>query len=543
MKLICYFLLGVTVLVSSVYGQETASNDSFHERYVEVIVSLVATDIHAAHRAADSLYNIAVTDEQKIKSLMLLAKIFENQGDIKSSIYKGMKADTIANATMNFSWQSNTAGFLATAFRQVGLLGVSMSYLEKAERANENQEDRVMQHLTRINILHERVFHNLEQGNFEEASECAKKAATSINISDKDHKSALLVKATNDQLMGVCEFRLGNFSEAGVFLDQALAKMGNVETNLTPYIYRMQAEVALAENQTTKAKECLEKVEHYLASGGVEELIMLTYRTWAKYYEKVGNLDKSVIYQVKAGEIKTKRDKDAKQLSDEMIISLHSTKQAYRVKYIYAVGGILFVMVGTTFAILYICRRKNIYKLRCKTPGVTYIGSEDKDLSKPASVSVSKLPFSSVVNSDKRTDEGENILVVKAKEVNISKDTEERLREQLDKLEKEHFYLEKSITLNQIASIMGTNPRYVTYIIQRYREKDFYEYIQTKRIEYIIDQLHKSPDLLGFKLSYLADLCGFTSLSKFSTAFKLVTGTPPSAYVHFIKKERDEKAP
>ncbi len=540
MKLICCFLLGLTVLVSSVCGQSIINKDSFHERYVEVIVSLIATDIYAAHRAADSLYSVATTDEQKIKSLMLLAKIYENQGDMRSSIYKGMKADTIANATMNFSWQSNTAGFLATAFRQIGLYGVSMSYLERAVRANENQDDKVMQNLTRVNILHERVFHSLEKGRLEEARQYAKKAATSIDINHREHKGALLVKATNDQLMGVCEFHLGNYSESSVFLEQALYKIGEVESNLKPYIYRIQAEVALAENQLEKAKECLDKIGPYLTSGEVEELTMLTFSSWAKYYDKTGDSAKSAAHRVKASEIKTKRDKVAKQLSDEMIIRLHSTKQAYRVRYIYAIAGILFILVGTTFAILYIYRRKNVYKLRCTSAISKYVSGEKEGVREPERPKIHISPLGAGLS--KPDEEPEQSVAPKAKDINISKDTEQRLCKQLDKLDKEHFYLEKSITLNQLASNMGTNPRYVTYIIQRYRGKDFYEYIQNKRIEYIIDQLHKSPELLGFKLSYLADLCGFTSLSKFSTAFKLVTGTPPSAYVHFIKKELDDKS-
>lgn len=540
MKLIYSFLLGLTVLLSSVYGQGRTSGDSFHERYVEVIVSLVATDIHAAHRAADSLYNVASTDEQKIKSLMLLAKIFENQGDIRTSIYKGMKADTIAHSTMNFSWQSNTAGFLATAFRQIGLFGVSMEYLEKAARANESLEDKIKQSLTQINILHERVFHSLEQGRFEEARQYAKKAATSIDMDEKEHQGTQLIKATNDQLMGVCEFHLGNFNEAGVFFNRSLDKIGEVESNLKPYIYRMQADVALAENQIENAKEYLDKIAPYLISGEVEELTMLTFDSWAEYYERSGYWDKSIAYRLKANEIKAKRDKVAKQLSDEMIIKLHLTKQAYRIKYIYAVAGILFVLVGATIAMLYIYRRKNVYKLRCAPVISAYVSNERETVLAVESLKT-RIPLP-VNDMSKRIDEERQSVAPKVKDINISKDTEMRLCEQLDKLDKEHFYLEKGITLNQLASDMGTNPRYVTYILQRYRGKDFYEYIQNKRIEYIIDQLHKSPELLGFKLSYLADLCGFTSLSKFSTAFKLVTGTPPSAYVHYIKKELDDKS-
>ncbi len=542
MKFIWCFLLAMFVSISSLDAQNTMGKDSFNDRYVEVIVSLVATDIHAAHRVADSLRNIANTDEQKIKAHMLLAKIFENQGDMQACIYSGMQADTIANVAMNFSWQSNTAGFLATAFRQIGLLGVSQTYLERAENANERQEDKTMQSLTRINIAHERVFHQIEEGDFEEARQYAKQAATTIDISDNEDKGALLVKATNDQLMGVCEFHLGNWSEASVFLDRALTKIGTTESNLIPYIYRMQAEVALAQNKSKEAEAYLLKVEPYLNSGGVEELKMLTYSTWAKFYDKSGDLRRSAENRAKYAEIKATRDKVAKQLSDELIMKLHSTKQAYRTKYIYAVGGILFVLAASTFGMLYVCRRKNIYKLRCKTPKEVDVAELSINVDNKLKDSVKKMVASQTSDITMMLDKVDSSIIVKPKDVAISKDTELRLCEHLDKLEKENFYLEKGITLNQLASKMGTNPRYVTYVIQTHKEKDFYSYVQTKRIEYILYQLQHSPDLLGFKLSYLADVCGFTSLSKFSTAFKEVTGMPPSAYVHLLKREQDDKS-
>lgn len=122
----------------------------------------------------------------------------------------------------------------------------------------------------------------------------------------------------------------------------------------------------------------------------------------------------------------------------------------------------------------------------------------------------------------------------------MSKETEDRLYQFLLKKEAELFYLEKGVTLSQLAASMGTNSRYVTYIIQKFKGKDFYDYLQTRRIDYIVDKIRTSPELLDFKLSYLADMCGFASLSKFSSSFKTVTGMPPSAFVHFVKMEMEQ---
>ncbi|MNY47674.1 Helix-turn-helix domain protein [compost metagenome] len=88
---------------------------------------------------------------------------------------------------------------------------------------------------------------------------------------------------------------------------------------------------------------------------------------------------------------------------------------------------------------------------------------------------------------------------------------------------------------------MGTNMRYASYILQKFRGKDFYDYLQSSRVEYIIGKLKTSPELFDYKISFLAEMSGFTSLSRFSSAFKEVTGIPPSAFIHFMKKEIDQK--
>src|SRR5690606_41489232 len=86
--------------------------------------------------------------------------------------------------------------------------------------------------------------------------------------------------------------------------------------------------------------------------------------------------------------------------------------------------------------------------------------------------------------------------------------------------------------------MMATNSNSVSYIIKKYRHMDFYEFIQHKRIEYFLTLVKTSPELLDFKLAYLAEKCGYSSLSKFSTSFKAVTGMPPSTYINLRSEER-----
>lgn len=501
---------------------------NFNKRYLDVIVTLVASDIKEAHRVADSLAQVANTDEQKIKAYMLSAKLDENAGNMKGCILNAMRADTISNATLNFSWQATTSGFLATSFRQLGLLKVSERYLSKAEIANENQLDPQQKMLTKINILHERAFHSFEQKDFTDAKKHLKDASLLIHIDGDEDSKAILIKATNDQLMGICEFNLGNLVAADSCLDASLKKIGNVESNLKPYIIRAKADVALEGNNLGEAFAYLNKVDPYLASGDVKELKMLTYESWAKYYQKMGDMQKALEFTSRAIGIKGQQDQVAKVISDDLIEIFNVKKQYYRDRYTLAIGVILLIVV---IGVLYFLKWQSVSKGQYNV-----ISGKQNDV-EPVNIQ----SFKSIETISVVIDKLENSDAIKTKEINISKNTEERLYREFVKQEETQFFLEKSMTLQELASRMGTNIRYASYVLQKFRGKDFYDYLQSSRIEYIILKLRTSPDLFEYKISFLAEMCGFTSLSRFSSAFKEVTGIPPSAFIHLVKKEMDQK--
>lgn len=115
-------------------------------------------------------------------------------------------------------------------------------------------------------------------------------------------------------------------------------------------------------------------------------------------------------------------------------------------------------------------------------------------------------------------------------EVLMSKATEDRLIEQFKKAEESKFFLKKGVSLKDLAHLLGTNQRYVSYILSRYVGLDFNNYIQHARIDYVISCIERDPDLLQVKFSVLAEKAGFSSISKFSSVFKTVKGIPPSEY-------------
>lgn len=531
-KLIFLFFFPL-ILTTNLYGQESAEK-KFNRRYIDVNVSLVATDINEAQRVADSLRNVAVSDEQKIKAYLLLAKLAESNGDVKQCVKNLMKADTVANTTLNYSWQATTAGFLATTFRRLGLLKASGNYLSKAEEANEKEQNSQIRRLTRINILHEWAFHSFEAGDFPKGEKFVKKAAVDIRFDSKSNRKldmkTRLIEATNTQLLGICQLHAGNFDAAGSLLLLSLQKIDGTESNLQPYIYRGLAEVEIGKKNLREAQRYLKLIDPYIASGKLEDLKVQTFGTWAKYYKLSGELEKAIDYTSQASIIKEKRDRLAKQVVDDLMEDFYSIKKTYRGRYTIALILMLLFVTTATAVTLYFYTLPRKYKekyLRLK-----------ETMTKPSLYLADVAERDTVVSERLREEQAELFV---DKEVNISKDTEKRLFEELVTQEQAHFFLESGMSLAKLANNLGTNQRYVTYIVLKYRKMHFYDYISSCRVEYIITSIKNNPELLKFKLAHLAEMCGFSSPSKFSTAFKAVTGLPPSAFVHFEKNELDSR--
>ena len=95
------------------------------------------------------------------------------------------------------------------------------------------------------------------------------------------------------------------------------------------------------------------------------------------------------------------------------------------------------------------------------------------------------------------------------------------------------------MSLGKLAAQLGTNTKYLSEVINRHKERNFNMYINELRIHYITEKLKSNPTYLNYKVSYLADECGFSSHSSFTTVFKTIVGVSPSTFVEFLKEEKE----
>ena len=111
--------------------------------------------------------------------------------------------------------------------------------------------------------------------------------------------------------------------------------------------------------------------------------------------------------------------------------------------------------------------------------------------------------------------------------------TEAEKKEYLQKLEdyfiSEKPYLKSELTISEVAKNLDVSAKYLSQVINESLGKNFYDFINSYRIDEAKKQLNKTNDSKKTVLEVLYE-SGFNSKSAFNNAFKRQTGYTPTQY-------------
>jgi AraC-like DNA-binding protein len=120
---------------------------------------------------------------------------------------------------------------------------------------------------------------------------------------------------------------------------------------------------------------------------------------------------------------------------------------------------------------------------------------------------------------------------IKYQKSGLNQETADQLHEKLIQLTiKEKIFTEPELTLTELAKLLDTHPNYLSQVINEREKKNFFDYINTLRIQEFIHVVSE-PGNEKFTLLAIAFDCGFNSKSSFNKYFKKVTGLSPSEYL------------
>ena len=102
------------------------------------------------------------------------------------------------------------------------------------------------------------------------------------------------------------------------------------------------------------------------------------------------------------------------------------------------------------------------------------------------------------------------------------------------RMDKEQLFVNSELTLAELAHILNVLPNNLSQVINTFEQKNFYDYINSKRVELFI-KLVSIPENNKYTILSLAYECGFNSKSSFNKYFKKVMNLTPTEYLNSLK--------
>ena len=484
------------LLSPSLICQTENSKKAFDSIFYDVAVNVSSVNPTKALHIADSLQLYSKTEKQKMRALMLIADLLQNQGNRKQSIKNALDAMTIAEKIEDYQWQAKIYGFLSTQYRYLGFLDQGKVYLEKGIAVSSKIENKVLASQFRGMTYQEMAYYAWEEEKYKEAIENVKFASLSFDVlADGKFKDFLL--GNNEEMYGRSLSCLKEYEAAKPHYYKSFKYLKSSDAENTLWgaasyqglgnIFLTQNNLDSAEVYLKKALKISEKTDHI-------DLKEKIFQDMSSFYRKKREMDSFAFYESKYNAIvneKIEKTKESINSEFNRINKKEREDSSHIIYYLLVIAAL--VTIGT---IIFYSKRKVWFK------------------------SYDLIP--------KQVDE-------RAPSFVLPPATEKELLKKLEEFEGSHDYLDKNMSFSVLVGQLGTNAKYLSHIIKNHKNKDYNTYINELRIQYIVDKLKTDPEYLNYKISYLAKESGFSSHSKFSANFKRMVNLSPSEFIESLR--------
>lgn len=532
------FIVLLSTYIQSVnfsFAQDPGKKTVFDSTYYYIATTLSAKNMDEAIISARSLLNTAEDSVQRVRGLMLLATLNERTGRHADALKFAIEGEKLAEKIGDKQWQIRISGFLSTTFRELGLMTEGKKYIAIAEKHN---NDPGGSPLFEIFIHQEKAYYEIESRNYHSALAEVNKAIGLFENSPPG-KGHNIIRATCHQIAGLCYMNIHNLPQADSSLMKSLAILGNEESELKGFIYQNLGALRLKQQKYDEAIRYLEMALSYTASSKNFNLQLDTYKSLEAYYSVKNDTKSAKKFQSMYTNLIETRAAGTKKVSNELI-----EKLGYELEMKTAKNYILYFICGALllailFSVIYFTNSRRAERKKY----LDYIAKlKLQNIVMPANGNmghsgIASLPEESAAYPEEMP--GAASESSKKDGLSIPKETEERVLKDLSGLERQVFYLNNDVNLSYLSAALKINSKYLSSIINKHKGKDFNNYINELRINYIIEKLQTDTRYLEYKIAYLSQECGFSTHSKFTTAFKNITGISPSAFINNIKKDHN----
>lgn len=516
MKLPFSYFIACFFLLTKSFAQPT--EEDFNRAFLRIYMHTASEDVNQALQAADSLCRTAGNDVQKIRALMLVSDMHHRLASRDSSIHYAMEAGKIAEKTANHVWLARISGVLSTQHRETGLLTEGKRHLQKGLETIEKVANPEFVNQYKGQSFQELGYYAIEEGNFREAIGHFKRAEPFLAaLADSVVRHFGL--SQNHERLGLCYLKLGIVDSAKTYYQQALAFEGvasGADTPLKGFIYNGLGLIYVNEGQSAKADSCLQVALAIAETTGFPHLKIAVYQNLVHYYQRTG--DQAAYERYNAQYLKEYRDNTLKHKKyadniltriQQQVVSLGKSNRMLTLSFS---ACVMLVAVGVGL----------------------YVRKQRKDRRRYKDV-ISRLRNEQF--AIKENARSEMVALTDRDKELMPERTKQELLRKLERFESSQQFTDRNISIAVLAGKMKTNTKYLSYLINNYRNKDFNTYINELRIHYIIAKMENESRYLSYKISYLAEECGFATHSQFTTVFRNITGLSPSTFMSYLRRE------
>lgn len=121
--------------------------------------------------------------------------------------------------------------------------------------------------------------------------------------------------------------------------------------------------------------------------------------------------------------------------------------------------------------------------------------------------------------------------------VTLNNDILNQIQIKLNMFENEKRFLDRKLNLEVLSKELNTNRVYLSKVINELKGQNFSQYLNTLRINYIVNELKTNPYLQKYTITAIAEEAGFNNSESFTNAFKKITGTLPSYFLKALQEK------
>lgn len=501
---------------------------------------LVTTASHAQNNTLDSLYQqvsevaltsnppltlahllqleqSSITHKEQIEIYLLRASLLRQYGNRDQAIATLKKADSLVGKHKFPNLQARIQGALSTLYRENGIETLGKLSLTKAKYWSKYVDNQLELSVLKGNLLQEQAYYNMNATRYKEAIQCLKDGRA--EFATIEPKLRFFHLASTDQLIAENYIQLKDEEQAIRLLNAALTELQQStypESPLKGFIYNSLGMAHLLGQDYETSFSYFTRAQQVGEQSGFVELQKQALASLIEHAKQVGNTQQYLLYNEQYMQLIEQQLSVQKKVADVLVGAYYEKEGAVKTAYHNYVWYSLSIGSGIVLFISLFYFRKRKYEQEMEVN--TLPNAESPPPVQQEDV-VLKLPPTSI-------DHGY-----------IAKETADLILKGMQQFEENREFLKHEISLSKLASQIGVNHRYLSYVIKHHKQQDFSSYINTLRIDYIVMLLQNNPETLKYKISYLANLCGFASHSRFTITFKRIKGISPSAFIENLQEK------